>query len=233
MNRLSFIVGLGYTTNMYFASRMQAGRMLASQLVPKYRYENCAVVALSDGGAVVGVQIAAELHCILTMLLTAEITLPREPDAIVGITSDGNVAFNPKYNSGEIEVMMGDYFNYVEQEKYNKMHEMNQLLGTGGLIDKKLLRGQNIILVSDGLKNGFALDLAAQFLKPIMYERLIIAAPFASIPAVDRMHILADEIICLDVLENYIDTDHYYGKNDTPAHSVVIKTIEDIVLHWK
>ena len=218
---------------MYFASRLQAGRMLAAQLVPKYRYENCAVIALSDGGAMVGVQIASQLHCILTMLLSSEIMLPREPNAIAGITAEGNVAFNPIYSQGEVDEMMGDYFSFVEQEKFNKLHEMNQLLGTGGLIDKKLLRGHNIILVSDGLKSGFALDLAQQFLKPIDYEKLIIVAPFVSVQAVDRMHILADEIICLSVLENYMDTDHYYDTNDVPDHDVVIKTIEDIVLHWQ
>ena len=32
---------------------------MADQLVAKYRYENCAVVALSKGGVVVGEQIAA------------------------------------------------------------------------------------------------------------------------------------------------------------------------------
>jgi len=207
--------------------------MLASQLVPKYRYENCAVIVLSDGGAMVGIQVATQLHCVLTMLLSAEIMLPREPNAIAGITAQGNVAFNPVYSSGEVEEMMGDYFSFVEQEKFNKLHEMNQLLGTGGLIDKKLLRGHNIILVSDGLKTGFQLDLAAQFLKPIDYEKLIIAAPFASVQAVDRMHILADEIYCLNVLENYMDTNHYYDQNDVPDHDVVVKTIEDIVLHWQ
>jgi putative phosphoribosyl transferase len=218
---------------MYFASRLQAGRMLASQLVPKYRYENCAVIALSDGGAMVGVQIASELHCVLNMLLTAEIMLPREPNAIAGITSQGNVAFNPLYSKGEVDDMMGDYFSFVEQEKFNKMHDMNRMLGTGGLIDKKMLRGHIIILVSDGLKSGFALDLALEFLKPIDYEKLIIATPFASVQAVDRMHIMADEILCMNVLENYISTDHYYDTNDIPDHEVVIKTIEDIVLHWK
>lgn len=218
---------------MYFASRLQAGRMLASQLVPKYRYENCAVIALSDGGAMVGAQIASQLHCILTMLLTAEIMLPREPNAIAGITSQGNVAFNQYYSKGEQDELMGDYFSYVEQEKFNKMHDMNRLLGTGGMIDKKLLRGNNIILASDGLRSGFALDLAAEFLKPVAYEKLIIVTPFASVQAVDRMHIMADEIICLNVLENYIDTDHYYDTQDVPDHEVVVKTIEDIVLHWK
>lgn len=207
--------------------------MLASQLVPKYRYENCAVIALSDGGAMVGAQIASQLHCILTMLLTAEIMLPREPNAIAGITSQGNVAFNQYYSKGEQDELMGDYFSYVEQEKFNKMHDMNRLLGTGGMIDKKLLRGNNIILASDGLRSGFALDLAAEFLKPVAYEKLIIVTPFASVQAVDRMHIMADEIICLNVLENYIDTDHYYDTQDVPDHEVVVKTIEDIVLHWK
>jgi len=82
---------------MYFASRLQAGRVLASQLVKKYRFENCAVVALNDGGVMVGAQIARQLHCVLMMLLSAEIDLPREPDAIAGITSEGNFSYNQKY----------------------------------------------------------------------------------------------------------------------------------------
>jgi predicted phosphoribosyltransferase len=34
---------------MYFENREQAGQQLAVELLEKYRYENCAVVALSDG----------------------------------------------------------------------------------------------------------------------------------------------------------------------------------------
>ena len=63
---------------MYFASRLQAGRMLASQMAKKYKGELCAVVALNDGGVMVGAQIAQKLHCSLTLLMTAEITLTRE-----------------------------------------------------------------------------------------------------------------------------------------------------------
>ena len=44
---------------MYFESRAHAGQKLAAELVEKYRYENCAIVALSDGGVIVGEQIAA------------------------------------------------------------------------------------------------------------------------------------------------------------------------------
>ena len=110
---------------------------------------------------------------------------------------------------------------------------MNHLLGSGGTIDRNLLRGHNVIIVSDGLKTGFPVDLAAEFLKPIDTEKLIVAVPFASVQAVDRMHVLADDLYCLNVIEDYMDTDHYYDKHDVPDHEVVLETIEQIILKWK
>lgn len=207
--------------------------MLAAQLAEKYRYENCAVVAINDGGVMVGAQIATELHCVLTLLVSSEITLPREPEAVAGITSSGTVSYNHEYSSGEIDELLGEYYSVVEQEKLTKMHDMNHLLGGEGTIDKRLLHGRNIIIVSDGLKSGFQVDLAAEFLKPVQVEKLIVAAPFASVQAVDRMHVLADDLYCLNVVENYMDTDHYYDKHDVPDHDAAVKIIEEIILNWK
>lgn len=218
---------------MYFASRLQAGRMLASQISKKHTGEPCAVVALSDGGVMVGAQIAMQLHCVIALLLSDEILLPREPMAIAGISQEGAFSYNHGYSSGEIDEMVGEYHSVIEEEKLTKMREMHQLMGKGGLIRQDLLKGRNIILVSDGLSSGFALDLAAEYLKKIDTKKLIVATPLASVPAVDRMHILADEIYCLSVLEDYISTDHYYDKQDVPSHETVIKTIENIVGHWK
>jgi len=218
---------------MYFASRMQAGRMLAAQLLQKYRYEDCAVVCLGDGGVMVGAQIAVELHTILTMLLTAEINLPMEPEAIGGVSQDGSFSYNSFYFPGEVDELTAEYYQYIEQEKLAKIQEMQQLIGSGGLIRRDLLRGRNIIIVSDGLKSAFTLDIAVQYLKPVAMKKLIVATPLASLKAVDRMHIMADEIYCLSVVEDYIDTDHYYDTHDVPNHDKVIETIEKIILNWK
>jgi putative phosphoribosyl transferase len=219
---------------MYFASRLQAGRMLAAQLVEKYRYENCAVVALNDGGVIVAAQIAMQLHAVLMMLVTAEINLPMEPEAFAGISQNGSFSYNKgSYSSGEIEELGGEYYHFIEQEKMSKMQEMQRLVGDGGLIQKDLLRGRTIILVSDGFKSAFTLDIASEYLKPIASDKLIVATPLASVKAVDRMHIMADEIYCLSVMEDYIDTNHYYDTQDVPEHSKVIETIEKIILNWK
>jgi predicted phosphoribosyltransferase len=218
---------------MYFKSRVAAGQKLADLIAKKYQGQNNAVVGLSDGGVMVGAQIALKLGCVLTMLLSETIELPREDTAIAGISQSGALTYNTAYSPGQIEDFVSEYHNIIEQEKLEKIHEMHRLVGRGGLIRRSLLRDHNVILVSDGLSNGFSLDIATEFLKPIHTKSLIVATPLASVPAVDRMHILADDIYCLSVIEDYINTDHYYDTQDIPSHDLVIKTIEQIVSHWK
>jgi len=207
--------------------------MLAAKLLPLYRYEDCAIVCLSDGGVMVGAQIAVQLHTILTMLLTAEIDIPMEPEPIGGVSQEGSFAFNNFYFPGEIDELTAEYYQYIEQEKMIKIQEMQRLIGAGGLIRRDLLKGRNIIIVSDGLKSAFTLEIAMQYLKPVAMKKIIVATPLASLKAVDRMHILADEIYCLSVVEDYIATDHYYDTQDVPSHDKVIETIEKIILNWK
>lgn len=218
---------------MYLSSRVQAGRMLASQLAEKYQDEDCAVVALDDGGAMVGVQIASRLHCVLSLLMTSEITLPREPTAIAGITSSGTVSYNHSFSDGEINEMAGENFGYIEQQKLLKMHDLNRLVGQTGTINKELLRGRSVIVVSDGVKTGFLIDLACEFLKPINIKKLIFAIPLSSVEAVDRMHVLADDLYCLDVIGDYRETEHYYNKQDVPDHATILETIETITKNWQ
>ncbi|MEI9913758.1 MAG: hypothetical protein WDN66_02020 [Candidatus Saccharibacteria bacterium] len=110
---------------MYFHSRSQAGRMLASRLVEKYRYENCSVLILDDGGAVIGAEIAKQLHCGLNMMLTQEIDLPREPMAIGGLTQDGEFVFNSQYSQPDLEELAQENRGYIEQQRIAKFHELN------------------------------------------------------------------------------------------------------------
>ncbi|HUB94085.1 MAG TPA: phosphoribosyltransferase family protein [Verrucomicrobiae bacterium] len=216
----------------YFPNRKIAGDLIAYKLA-KYRYDDCAVVALSDGAVVVGARIAAWLHCPLTMLLTEPIRLQGERDVLAEIDHTGDVTFNDMYSVGELEELEGENFNYIEQQKLEKIFTMNRLLGQGGVISPKLLRGRHIIVVSDGLSNGLSMRAAAEYLKPIKTHRLIMVTPFASVNAVDQMHILADEIVCLNVLDEVISIDHYYDDNRLPEHQKIVQIIEDIVLHWE
>ena len=217
---------------MYFKSRTEAGIALAEKIVPKYGNQKCAVIALNDGGVLVGAQIALRLRCVLMLLLTEAIRLPREPEAIASVNQDGGFTYNSAYSEGELSDMKDEYRNLIDQEKRLKIHDINAAIGEGTLIKKNLLKRRNIILVADGLNGSFALDSAADFLKPVEIKSLIVASPMANLPAVDKMHVIADEIFCLSVIEDYLSTEHYYEVNDVPDHSVVMETVQNILEHW-
>ncbi|MDN5274118.1 MAG: phosphoribosyltransferase [Candidatus Saccharibacteria bacterium] len=217
---------------MYFESRAQAGQILAGQLIEKYRYENCAVVALSDGAVQVGEQIAAALHCILTMLLVEDIQVPGENMSFGGVSQNGGFTYNGMFSAGEMEEYASEYHGYLEEQKREAFQRINKLLGDGGMIDSDMLRDHVVILVADGLDNGASLDVAVDFLKPIRIKRLIVATPVATVPAVDKLHIVADELHVLDVKENFMGINHYYEQNDIPTHEETIAKINQIVLNW-
>ncbi len=218
---------------MYFESRVHAGQQLAAPLFERYRYENCAVVALSDGGVIVGEQIAAQLHCILTMLLVENIEIPGESLSFGGISQAGNFTYNSEFSQGEIDEYTSEFHGYLEDQKREAFHRVNRLLGDGGMIDHNMLRDRTIILVSDGFSDSTVLDVALDFLKPIRIQRLVIAAPVASERAIDRLHVVADELHILDVKVNYFDTNHYYTENIIPSHEETVEKINKIVLNWR
>jgi predicted phosphoribosyltransferase len=218
---------------MYFESRAQAGQILAAQLIERYRYENCAVVALSDGAVQVGEQIAEALHSILTMLLIEDIQIPGEGLSFGGVSQSGGFTYNGMFSAGEVEEYTSEFHGYLEEQKREAFQRINRLLGDGGVIDSDMLRDHVVILVADGIDNGAAIDVALDFLKPIRIQKLIVATPVATIPAVDKLHMAADELHILDVKENFMGTDHYYEQNDIPSHEDTIAKINQIVLNWR
>ncbi|MGH7196198.1 MAG: phosphoribosyltransferase [Candidatus Saccharimonadales bacterium] len=217
---------------MYFHSRTEAGEKLADQLV-QYRYENSVVVALNEGSLAVGEPIATRLHCALSLFLTEEVQIPGEQTALGTVNQGGGFIYNRSLSPGEIDDYYSEFHTYIEDQKREKFEKINRLLGDGGILDISLLREHVVILVADGLKTGAVLDATAEFLKPIKIKRLVIATPVASVQAVDRMHILADELHCLSVTENYLATDHYYDANDVPTREEAVQKINNIVLNWQ
>jgi putative phosphoribosyl transferase len=215
----------------YFQSRAHAGKLLAEEL-KEYAQDNVAVVALSEGGALVGAQIAMRLHASLSLLMSENIYLPGEHDAVAALSSAGTFTTNPALSTGQVEEMMSNYHSYIEQQRMQQMQHINRLVGSDGEIKKDLLRRHIVILATDGLPNGFSLDIAYDFLKTVAIKRLVVAAAVASVPAVDKMHMIADEICCLDVKSNYMETNHYYTNNTIPGHTQLFQMMRQISLSW-
>lgn len=215
---------------MYFKSRAEAGRQLADKL-EHYANKQTVVIALSNGSLLVGAQIAMRIHANLMLLLHEPITLPGESEPLATLTST-TFTYNKAFSSGEVEDLVGEYRGIIEEQRIAKMHHLNRLLSDGGEIDPKFLKRHVVIIVADGLPLAAPLDVVADFLKPIKIPRLLIATPLASVNAVDRMHLLGDEVYCLNTAENLMELNHYYEDNTLPEFDDCIKIMQHISMTW-
>lgn len=217
---------------MYFRNRADAGRQIATAL-EKYKAQNIVVVALDEGSSIVAAQVAMKLHANLVLYLIKNIYLPGENEAIGGLSSTGTYALNDYFSAGQLEEMTTEYHGYIDQRRMEANHELNVLLGRDGEIDKNLLRHRVVIVVADGLATGFSLQICSDFLKTVAIKKMVAATPIASVPAVDRMHLLSDELCCLSVTPNFMGVDHYYDENTVPGIEGVLKIMRNITLSWE
>lgn len=216
----------------YFSDRQEAGKILADKLAGYYANEQCIVVCLSEGGVILGVEIARALHCEVFLLVSEDIELPGELDPIGSVTSSGMFTYNLNaYPLGQLEYINSEYRSIIEQNRMQAFQKLNRITSKdGSSIPKSHLKNRTVILVSDGLRNGLSLDVAADFLKPIKVKQLVVTTPFAAVEVVDKLHLLADKIVCLEVVESYINTNHYYENNDMPEHDSIILTMKNLRL---
>lgn len=218
---------------MYFENREQAGQILAEELFEQYRYENCAVLVVNFGGVLVGEQIAQKLHCPISLLLAEGIDVPGERLQIGSVAQTGQFSYNDNLSRFEINEYNSEFHGYFEEQKRIFFHKINRMIGDGGLCERELLNGRNVILVSDGFDDQMLLAAVLDFLKPVRVERLIAAAPVASVGAINRLHIVVDEIHILDVKKNFYGANHYYDDNEMPTREEVIQRINKNILKWQ
>lgn len=215
----------------YFASRAQAGAILA-QYAQKYRYDDTIVLALSPGAVVVGAEVARNLHSLIAMLMTKDIYLP-DGRTIVGIINEqGGFIHNNTFSTGELEEFESEYRNHIEQAKMESLHSLHVALGQGGEISPDYFRNRVVLAVTDGALSGTSFDMAYEFLKGVHYKKLVMATPIASVEAIDKMHVLADDLICLSAKSEPLDIDHYYEDNTLPNKEQTLQLLDDIILQW-
>ena len=95
-----------------------------------------------------------------------------------------------------------------------------------------MLTDKSIIIIDDGLEDTVGLDVAMNLLKPVRYKKIIVSAPVVNVDVVDHLHIVADELLILDVRANFLGTDHYYTDNRKPSTKEAVDYVSKIVKNW-
>ena len=218
--------------SQYFESRAVAGAKLTSELLEKYRWLDTTVLALDKGGIAIGYQIAIYLHANLRRLATESIRIEDEDIDFATVLPGGVVSRNPDLDDETYEYYYGEYAGDLDEQLREATSKVDDQLGVDE-ISPENLRGRNVILVSDGVKDGTILHAVVEWLKPARVDKVILATPLISVSALDEAHILMDELHVLSVVQNYLWTDHYYDVDDIPDETMSRAMIDKTILDWK
>lgn len=215
--------------NPYFVSRTEVGQKFADEL-NNLRYENTAVLALSPGGVIIGIEIAKKLHSITGLLLLKRIHIPGGTN--YGMINDhGLTTIDGSITISEAEEFKVEYRNAIEKEKMEALHNLH-IVGHSGSIEPRYFNGRNVIIVNDISKTGTSFQAAIDFLKPAKLESIVLASAVAQEKAVDKMHQLGDRVLIAHRTDKDFPSGHYFANDEIPESEALKQMLEQVILQW-
>jgi putative phosphoribosyl transferase len=176
-----------------YRDRLAAGRQLAQQLLPT-RDSRALVLALPPGGVLVAGEVARALRLPLDVLVVREIVIRPYPALVAGALSEGGgLCINRA-----VFRLPGATLSAFWREARRSAKEIATLVSRyrqGRPLPT--LQRRSVILVDDGLGVGLEQLAAITALRHMHVARCIVATPYATPGALQRVAGRADQVLAL------------------------------------
>jgi predicted phosphoribosyltransferase len=190
-----------------FADRVEAGRVLAEEMVPLLLAGPILVAAVPSGGVPVARPVADRLEVPLTLLHARRLLVPAAAFALGALDEDGYAEFDAlALHALHIDPRELDAVQIRAARRIG-----GQMARCGGLLFPRTLDpGTEVVLVDDGLVTGWTMRAALACARRHGARRVTVAAPCASEPAAEYFREHADRFLCPIVDETLKAVGDYY-----------------------
>lgn len=191
---------------MIFKDRVTAGRELAKRLA-EFQDQNAVVLALPRGGVPVALEIAQSLHAPLDVIVVRKLGIPFQPELAMGAVGEGGIVSR----NDQVIAMAGITPEQFEEARLRE----NQVVADrahkfrGGHASVSL-KGRTVLIVDDGIATGSTAQAACFVARALSAEKIILAVPVGSKEAVEALSRIADQVICLEIPENFFAVGEWY-----------------------
>src|SRR3989338_8968047 len=175
---------------MLFRNRIQAGKQLAKKLSTYRNKKDVIILGIPRGGVEVAFAVAKSLHAELSIVVTKKIGHPFNPELAIGAVSPDNYILDEDYKDRE------GYAKKAIKELNAEIKKRYKLYTEGKLPQ---LKNKIAIVVDDGLATGHTMLAAIKYIKSKSPKKVIVAVPVAAHDSYEKVKLLADKIICLQV----------------------------------
>lgn len=201
-----------------YADRLAAGRHLAERL-QAYRGGRALILALPPGGVVVAGELAHALRLPLDVLIGRSFSAPLHPAVVAGAICEGGGLCLNRAALRLPDVAPADVWREVRRARHELADLVLHYRGDRALPP---MSRRPVILVDESLGDGLVQLAAIQSLRYAHVHRCIVATPWATAAAVERVARFTDELIALEVLGDNRDGDELHwnrliGDDETPA----------------
>jgi len=191
---------------MRFRDRSDAGRQLASRLLP-LRGKDVVVLGLPRGGVAVAAEVARALDAPLDVILVRKLGVPAQPELGMGAIGEGDArvinADVVRYSgASEADISAVEQRERAELERRTKRFR--------GDAPREPLAGRIAVLVDDGIATGSTARAACQVARAQGAARVVLAAPVAPPSARSTLAGDADELVCLETPERFLAIGEWY-----------------------
>ena len=179
---------------MKFKDRSDAGRQLAGKFKDYTRKPSVLILALAPGGVPVAAEIALALNAPLDIFLVWNLCVPGQEKLVMGtITTGGTRVLNDDVVS-YLGISDETVDAVVRQEQRELERRERPFRDNRPAPD---IRGKTVILVDDGMANGWMMRAALTALCQQGPARLIVALPVIARTTHEAIELLTDEIVCV------------------------------------
>jgi putative phosphoribosyl transferase len=178
---------------MRFRDRREAGERLALRLRP-LRGDRAVVLGLSEGGLVVGGEIAAVLGAPLDILLTSRIEAPGPPATTLGAVGEGGLLVWDHDALRRFDIGQGELTRLTDRARAGLAARVTVYRHT---VAPVRIAGRTVVLADDGAATGTTAHTAIRVLRARQAGRIVLAVPVADTRVLDRLAREVDQLTCL------------------------------------
>jgi predicted phosphoribosyltransferase len=177
-----------------FRDRHDAGRCLAQDLSASYANRTDVVVlGLPRGGVPVAYEVAVSLEAPLDVFLVRKLGVPGHEELAMGAIATGGVRVLNRdviesWRIPEAAIVVVEAAERRELARRERLYR-----GTRPPPD---VRGKTVILVDDGLATGSSMRAAAEALRAMGPDRIVVAVPVAAATICESLRDVVDETVC-------------------------------------
>lgn len=191
---------------VYFHDRTDAASKLAEKL-KDYKGQNPLILAIPRGAVPMAKIITEKLGGSYDVVLVRKLRAPFQEELAIGSVDEAGWTYIASHAAA-----VGADADYIESEKHIQMETIKKRRAQYTPIRPPIdPAGRIVVVIDDGLATGASMIAALHSLRNGKPAKLICAIPVASAEALYKVAELADEVVCLEVPENFQAVGQFYA----------------------